>query len=98
LGESWFVVRSIDHSPFTKKEIMKVHVYAVLKDHFDAAFDIPETVFSVEELKQALVRMRPAAEGILRTCRFAVNDTFIDNEFKLSKDDRIAVLPPASGG
>ncbi|MEI6945983.1 MoaD/ThiS family protein [Paraflavisolibacter sp. H34] len=77
---------------------MTVQVYAVLKDHFDAAFEINESGFSVEELKQKLVAMRPAAEGILNACRFAVNDTFIHNDYKLSSHDRIAVLPPASGG
>jgi molybdopterin converting factor small subunit len=77
---------------------MKVQVYAILKDHFDAVFDINGGIHSVAELKQRLIQMKPAAKGILQSCRFAVNDTFISNDFKFSEHDRVAIIPPASGG
>lgn len=77
---------------------MRVEVFAVLKDHFDAKFSLSESVDSVSDLKQRLINEKPSAAGILQACRFAVNNEFVSEDYKLNKDDTIAILPPASGG
>ena len=77
---------------------MKVTVYAILKDYFDSSFSIDEKVFSVAELKNKLVQKTPQAAPLLDACRFAVNDEFVDLDFKIKEDDSISILPPASGG
>jgi sulfur-carrier protein len=76
---------------------MKVTVYAVLKDYFDPSFDI-ENISSIEELKRKLEEVRPSAAPVLQACRFAVNDEFVNLDFKIKEDDNISILPPASGG
>ena len=76
---------------------MKVTVYAVLKDYFEQSFDI-DKVFSVQELKKKLEEIKPSAAPVLNACRFAVNDEFVDLDFKIKEDDSISILPPASGG
>ena len=76
---------------------MKVTVYAVLKDYFEQSFDI-DKVSSVQELKKKLEEIKPSAAPVLNACRFAVNDEFVDLDFKIKEDDSISILPPASGG
>ena len=76
---------------------MKVTVYAVLKDYFEQSFDI-DKVSSVQELKKKLEEIKPSAAAVLNACRFAVNDEFVDLDFKIKEDDSISILPPASGG
>ena len=76
---------------------MKITVYAVLKDYFEQSFDI-DKVSSVQELKKKLEDIKPSAAPVLNACRFAVNDEFVDLDFKIKEDDSISILPPASGG
>ena len=77
---------------------MRVQVFAALKDHFDPVFEVAENVTSVEELKQLLSRSKPNAQSILNSCRFVVNDTFIEDDFKFTAHDTIFIIPPSSGG
>ena len=77
---------------------MKVTVYAVLKDYFEPSFDIKEKISSVEEFKKKLEEIKPQASAVLNACRFAVNDEFVNLDFKIKENDSISILPPASGG
>lgn len=77
---------------------MKVTVYAVLKDYFDPSFHLDEKLTSIEELKNKLEQIRPQAIEVLNASRFAVNDEFVNLDFKIKDDDSISVLPPSSGG
>jgi molybdopterin synthase sulfur carrier subunit len=77
---------------------MKVTVYAVLKDYFEPSFDIKENFSSIEDLKRKLEEIKPQASAVLNACRFAVNDEFVNLDFKIKEDDNISILPPASGG
>ncbi len=77
---------------------MKVTVYAVLKDYFDSSFNLNEQFSSVEELKDRLEQIKPQSAAVLKACRFAVNDEFVNLDFKIKEDDNISILPPASGG
>jgi molybdopterin synthase sulfur carrier subunit len=77
---------------------MKVTVYAALKDYFDPSFNLDEKISSVEELKNKLEQIKPQSAAVLKACRFAVNDEFVNLDFKIKEDDSISILPPASGG
>jgi molybdopterin synthase sulfur carrier subunit len=77
---------------------MKVQVFAVLKDHFDKEFEIEENISDAAELRSFLIQSRPGAEAILNNCRFAVNDEFVDLNFKLQSYDTVTIIPPSSGG
>ncbi len=77
---------------------MRVTVYAVLKDYFDSSFIVEEKLSSVEELKNKLEQIKPQSAAVLKACRFAVNDEFVNLDFKIKEDDSISILPPASGG
>ena len=77
---------------------MKVHVYAVLKDYFEKEFELHQGVGTVKELNDVLLQRNPVAANVLDTCRFAVNDTFVDHHFQLHNNDIICIIPPSSGG
>lgn len=77
---------------------MKIEVFAVLKDYFKDEFELETPVNSIEDLKKVLLALQPDAIDILSSCRFAVNDEFIDNNFQFKESDTICILPPSSGG
>lgn len=77
---------------------MKIHVYAGLKDYFQPEFEVRELVRNTDELKALLLTLNDKAGEILSSCRFAVEEGFIDNEFKLNEYDTIVIIPPSSGG
>ena len=77
---------------------MTVQVFAVLKDYFKPEFKLESPILSIEELKLELEKMNPSSKKILQACRFAVNDRFVTQEYKLNEHDKVVVLPPSSGG
>jgi molybdopterin synthase sulfur carrier subunit len=77
---------------------MKIHVYAGLKDYFQPEFEVEDIVRNTDELKALLLIMNGKAEAMLSTCRFAVEEGFIDNAYNLNSHDTIVIIPPSSGG
>jgi len=77
---------------------MKIHVYAGLKDYFQPEFEIGEIVKNTDELKALLLTINRKAEAMLATCRFAVEEGFIDNAYNLKSHETIVIIPPSSGG
>jgi molybdopterin synthase sulfur carrier subunit len=77
---------------------MKIHVYAGLKDYFQPEFEIEGIARNTDELKTLLLAINDKAEALLASCRFAVEEGFIDNQFKLNEHDTIVIIPPSSGG
>ncbi len=77
---------------------MKVYTYAALKDYFDKEFIVDEPVHSVQALHTLLMQRNPASATVLSACRYAVKDNFVDNDFALTNDDSVHIIPPSSGG
>ena len=77
---------------------MKIHVYAGLKEYFQPEFEIEGVARNTDELKVLLLAINDKAEAMLASCRFAVEEGFIDNQFKLKEHDTIVIIPPSSGG
>jgi len=77
---------------------MKIHVYAKLKDYFQPEFELMETIGNTDELRAVLVKMNGGADELLSSCRFAVEEGFIDKDFKLKAHETVVIIPPSSGG
>lgn len=77
---------------------MKIRVYAMLKDYFEQEFTISDPIDKVATLKNYLISLNKAAEGILHISRFAVNNNFVELEHALKENDSISIMPPSSGG
>lgn len=77
---------------------MKVEVFAKLKDYFEKAFEVEIEILTVSDLQQHLISMNPASRGILKICRFAINNEIVPNNFQLKNTDHVSIIPPSSGG
>lgn len=77
---------------------MKVEMYALLKEYFEPVVEVAGNITDTEQLKERLIALQPGAAAILSSCRFAVNDSFINSNFKLEQDHVISIIPPSSGG
>ncbi|WP_168194014.1 MoaD/ThiS family protein [Pontibacter sp. SGAir0037] len=77
---------------------MKIQVYAALKEYYDKEFELDGDIRDVAALKEQLRKLNGAADGVLRSCRFAVDDTFVGADYQLKEDDVVSVIPPSSGG
>ena len=76
---------------------MKIHVYAGLKDYFLPEFELAGEVRDTDELKARLLAINSQADVVLSTCRFAVEDGFIDREFQLKGHNTVVIIPSGSG-
>jgi len=77
---------------------MTIHVYAKLKDYFSPEFELDAVAHNTDELNLRLLDINGQAGQILDSCRFAVEEGFIDNEYKLKENDTVIIIPPSSGG
>ncbi len=77
---------------------MTIQTFAALKEYFSSPYKVLENLSLISELKTYLIQQNPDAENILNLSRFAVNNTFVDLDFKIKKNDNICIIPPSSGG
>ncbi|WP_262248563.1 MoaD/ThiS family protein [Parapedobacter soli] len=78
--------------------MIKLEFYAALKDHFPAWMEVDDTLKDVRALRKYLVDRDMSASVLLAQCRFAVDDTFVDEGHALRAGDTVLVIPPSSGG
>ncbi len=80
-------------------ETVEVQLFAALTDYFDRKVSLEITEGStVTMLIEALEEENPEAKGLLKDCRFAVDEQFVDLNYALSHGEKIFILPPSSGG
>lgn len=78
---------------------VEVQLFAALTDFFDRKVDVEVMEDStVNALIDALEKENPKATGLLKDCRFAVDENFVDLNYALSNGEKIFILPPSSGG
>ncbi|MFO7448088.1 MAG: MoaD/ThiS family protein [Ignavibacteriaceae bacterium] len=78
---------------------IRINTFAVLKEYFEHSFEIEvNDLNTINDLKEELVKIKPQAQGLLNICRFAVNNTFVNNKAVIYENDNIFVIPPSSGG
>jgi molybdopterin synthase sulfur carrier subunit len=77
---------------------MKIHVYAGLKEFFSSEFELPDDMLDIDQLRSCLLGMNEQAAKLLVSCRFAVEEGFIDNTYRFKAHQTVIVVPPSSGG
>ncbi len=77
---------------------IQIQVFAVLKDYFKSEFEITGSISTVLELKIEMEKLNPDSKKILQASRFAIDEKFVSQEYKLNENDKVVVLPPSSGG
>lgn len=78
--------------------MITLEFYAALKDHFPGTLKVDEKLSDVRELRRYLADRELSAAILLAQCRFAVNDTFVDDRYVFRDGDLVLVIPPSSGG
>ena len=78
---------------------VEVQLFAALTDHFgrNVAVELNGDQ-KVTGVVNALEKQNPNAAGLLKDCRFAVNENFVDLNYELSDGEKIFIIPPSSGG
>lgn len=80
-------------------EKVEVQLFAALTDHFGRSVAIElNGNRKLAAIVDALEKQNPKAAGLLRDCRFAVNENFVDLNYELRDGEKIFIIPPSSGG
>lgn len=80
---------------------VRVLYFAAVRDALgisDEWLDLPATVRCVSDLSRHVARLHPELSSRLESVRFAVNETFADDETPVTDGDVVALIPPVSGG
>ncbi|PRD53977.1 MoaD/ThiS family protein [Sphingobacterium gobiense] len=78
--------------------MITLEFFAGLKDYFPAVMSLEEIPNDIGSLRRYLRGQKPLASALLEQCRFAVDDTFIDEDYRPHHGDIVLVIPPSSGG
>ena len=78
---------------------VEVQLFAALTDHFGRNVVVElNGKQKVAAVVEALEKQNPNAAGLLKDCRFAVNENFVDLNYELNDGEKIFIIPPSSGG
>ncbi len=78
---------------------LTIHTFAEVKEQFTQNFEFDvEGVRSVKDLKDELIRRKPETASLLNRCRFAVDETFVNDATLLNEHTTVYIVPPSSGG
>jgi sulfur-carrier protein len=78
---------------------LKIRTYASVKELLGESFEIEvKDGCTIEELKKEIVVMIPASAELINICRFAVNESIVNENTEIKEDEHVHIIPPASGG
>jgi molybdopterin converting factor small subunit len=78
---------------------LKIRTYASVKELLGETFEIEVNDYcTIEELKKKIVSIKPESAGLLNICRFAINESIVNDETQIKEDEHVHIIPPSSGG
>lgn len=78
---------------------IEVLFFAGLKERWGESLRLPwEEGMTVEKVMETLKTMAPELEPFLNHTMIAVNETYATRQTQLHVGDRVAFIPPVSGG
>jgi len=80
---------------------IEVLYFAALREllgRSEEVVELPAGSLSIRTLADHLALLHPELRPHLPSVRFAINETFVDSAAAVSAGDRVALLPPVSGG
>lgn len=77
---------------------MKLLYFAIIREKLKRAEEEVEFKGTVSQLRQFLIGKYPELEPILKVVRFAVNEEYVGDDYELKGEERVALIPPVSGG
>lgn len=77
---------------------MKLLYFAILRERLKKDQEELEFKGTISQLRQLLIEKYPELEPVLKVVRFAVNEEYVGDEYQLKGDEKVALIPPVSGG
>jgi molybdopterin converting factor small subunit len=78
---------------------LKIRTYASVKEILGDNIELElEGGITIEELRKKIIAMKPEVTGLINICRFAVNETIVNDKTEIKEDEHVHIIPPASGG
>lgn len=78
--------------------MVKIRYFSIVKEKLGKQEEDLDFSGNIRELREFLKRRYPELENVWNNVRFAVNEEYVDEDYELSDNDRVAVIPPVSGG
>ena len=79
---------------------VSVQVFAAAKDIVgspEIEIEVPDEC-NIESLKTLIEQEHPDLKSLMHRANFAVNHSYVPDDFQLQADHEIAFIPPVSGG
>ncbi|RLJ70481.1 molybdopterin synthase subunit MoaD [Hydrogenivirga caldilitoris] len=76
----------------------RVIYFSVLKEKLGISEEELDFRGSVAKLREVLKERHPEAAEIIDRVKFAVNEEYVSEDYRIEGDERIAIIPPVSGG
>lgn len=76
----------------------RVIYFSVIKEKLKKSEEEIDFKGTVGKFREVLIERYPELKPILERVRFAVNEEYVDDDFYLEGDERVAIIPPVSGG
>ncbi|MEJ5339113.1 MAG: molybdopterin converting factor subunit 1 [Aquificaceae bacterium] len=77
---------------------MKLLYFAIVRERLKRSEEDIDFTGTVAELRKVLIEKYPELEPILQRVKFAVNEEYVEDEYMLRGEERVAIIPPVSGG
>jgi molybdopterin converting factor small subunit len=77
-----------------------VHLFAIAKDLAGCdqiVLEIDDATFAGDLLRE-LGQVHPALQPLLPSCRLAVADQYVPDDFVITGQQKVSLIPPVSGG
>lgn len=78
--------------------MIRVLYFSLLREKLGRPEEEIEFSGSVRELKELLAERYPEARSLIRAVRVAVNEEYVSEDRRLEGGERVALIPPVSGG
>ena len=78
--------------------MIRVLYFSLLREKLGRSEEEIEFSGSVRELKELLAERYPEARSLIRAVRVAVNEEYVSGDRRLEGGERVALIPPVSGG
>ena len=78
--------------------MLKVMYFSVLRERLRLSEEELEFSGPVGKLREILKERHPEVSEMIGSVRFAVNEEYVDDTFELRGNERVALIPPVSGG
>ncbi len=77
---------------------MRVMYFSMVRELVKKDYEDIEFSGSVAELKEYLSSRYPEIRELISGIKFAVNEEYVGDDYILKGEERVALIPPVSGG